>query len=72
MGWSGHLILGVVYVFFLAQLVLICDVSIKRAIWIWGGPTVAIFFPLITSLGYKIKQRCKIRRLLGRCKSKKK
>ena len=52
MGWSGHLILGVVGIFFLAQLKIICNLPVPEFLWILI-PGVAILFPPIVLLIHK-------------------
>jgi hypothetical protein len=63
LGWSGHLILGVVSIFFLAQLTVICEVSISWLLWA-GIPIVTILFPLIVSWCRRGKQYCKTKERL--------
>ena len=58
MGWSGHLIFGIVYSFFLAQMIALCGFPKCWAWWILLVIPIllALFLPLLVSWGCKKKK----------------
>jgi hypothetical protein len=62
-GWSGHLILGVVSIFFLVQLTVVCEVTIPKILWI-VIPILAIFVPLLVTWWRRGKRYRRIKKYL--------